>query len=216
MLFADTPPPRHGRRTKAAREPRPWHPASAGLAFSFCARCTGVAGWSVYWDRCEVTVHEALERVYSEHRQGLYTLALSIARDGSLAEEAVHEAFVRLCSRRLDARRLTAYVYQAVRNAAVDQVRRQSARRRLDGSIYNGWMPPGAADDPADDAGRVEQLAALRRAVDALGQADREAVVMRIYGQLSFPQIADVTGESVNTVASRYRRALAKLREQMQ
>ncbi len=152
-------------------------------------------------------MHEALERIYQDHRQGLYTLALAITRRPEGAEDAVHEAFARLCSRpaRPDGD-LVPYVYAAVRNAAIDQVRR--ARRRpmeRPASIYDG--PP----DPSEQVLAEETYRALRRAVEALDPADREVVVMRIYGGLGFRQIAEVLGRPLQTVASRYRRALARI-----
>ena len=56
----------------------------------------------------------------------------------------------------------------------------------------------------------------LRRAVDELPDDQREAVVLRIYGQLSFEQMAEAVGEPLPTVASRYRRALASRRMRME
>lgn len=70
-----------------------------------------------------------LEDIYRSNRQGLYTLALSVTRNPQSAEDAVHEAFTRLLKvekpKNVDWR---AYAYQAVRNAAIDQVRRASTR----------------------------------------------------------------------------------------
>src|SRR3954452_9099285 len=71
-----------------------------------------------------------LEDIYARHRQGLFTLALSITRCAARAEDAVHDAFVRLCRRRSVAAPLegtgaasqpdaVAYVFASVRNAAV-------------------------------------------------------------------------------------------------
>jgi RNA polymerase sigma-70 factor (ECF subfamily) len=111
------------------------------------------------------------------------------------------------------------YVFSAVRNAAIDQTRRAAARRRLESaSIFNGLAPPptslaageGTAD-PQAAAITAEQHERLRRAVDTLPQADRETVVMRIYGDLTFEQMAEALSEPLPTVASRYRRALERL-----
>jgi RNA polymerase sigma factor (sigma-70 family) len=85
-----------------------------------------------------------LRDLYARHRQGLFTLALSITRRRERAEDAVHEAFVKLCAprRRSDEEAgdpsadcadevmpcqpadPVAYVYRVVRFAAIDQVRR--------------------------------------------------------------------------------------------
>jgi RNA polymerase sigma-70 factor (ECF subfamily) len=110
------------------------------------------------------------------------------------------------------------YVFAAVRNAAIDQMRRTATRRwQESASIYDG-MPPAVGpatgrgqENPAAAAITAEQHARLRQAVDALPQPEREVVIMRVYGDLKFEQIAEALDEPLPTVASRYRRALDTL-----
>lgn len=159
-----------------------------------------------------------LEGVYRQHRQGLFTLALTITRDANSAEDAVQAAFERLF--RLSGAPpadLAAYAFTVVRNAARDEVRRGRTRSAAEGrlaawaSIYDGQAR--AAVSEVMDA---EVDANLRRAVDELPDDQREAIALRIYGQLSFEQMATVLGAPLPTVASRYRRALAALRSRME
>lgn len=149
-----------------------------------------------------------LQALYARHRQALFTLALSRTRCRGLAEDAVHEAFVRICrtglARVADA---DAYVFAAVRNAAIDQVRRARQAASLDQRAADSIFE--APDAPAL---RDEQARLVAAAVDALPDDQREAIVMRIYGGLSFAQIGQVTGEPLATVATRYRRGLGGLR----
>ena len=139
-------------------------------------------------------------------------------RSAAAAEDAVHIAFERMF--RMTGRPpldIVAYAFAAVRNAAKDEIRRRSARNAAEvrlvsrRSIYESESPPAATE-----AMNAEMAAALRQAVDELPDDQREAVVMRIYGQLSFAQMADVLGEPLQTIASRYRRALDALRNQME
>ena len=167
---------------------------------------------------------DELARVYEQHRQGLYTLALAITRRPSEAEDAVQEAFARLWAsgaRPADGGGMVPYVFAAVRNAALDQVRRRgrlASHERSDPfddrlasvSIFNG-MP----EDPATSASDAERHRLIRQAVDDLPEAEREAVVMKVYGGLTFDEIARIRGEPLPTVASRYRRALEKLGRMM-
>ena len=156
---------------------------------------------------------ETLERIYWDHRQGLYTLALAITRRPERAEDAVQDAFARLWTSGV---RLTGdpvpYVFAAVRNAAVDQMRRKNAAaRKLERvSIYD-CLPA----DPAAQAVSTEAHHLVRDAIDALPGAEREALVMKTYAGLTFDQIARALGEPLQTVASRYRRALARLARQL-
>jgi len=162
-------------------------------------------------------VPDALDSTYRRHKQGLYALALSITQDRAAAEDAVHEAFVRLCRTKVQPTGdLTAYVIRAVRNAAIDHQRRAARRGRTDhaaASLFNGRA--SAADGP-DAVGRAEQLDRLKQAVDRLPDAKRQVVVMKAFAGLTYQQMADVTGESINTLAARYRRALTSLRRAME
>ena len=162
--------------------------------------------------RSEGYVRSVLEQVYREHRQGLFTLALAIIRCPHRAEDAVQEAMARLWQSTDLPRDPVPYVFSAVRNAAIDQTRRAAVRHRLEStSIFNGLPAAGGPADPGTAAITAEQHERLRLAVDALPQAEREAIVMRIYAGLKFEQMAETLGEPLPTVASRYRRALEML-----
>jgi RNA polymerase sigma-70 factor (ECF subfamily) len=139
---------------------------------------------------------------------------LAITRDSARAEDAVHDAFARMLKRgRLpsgaEPTGLTAYAYAAVRNAAIDQLRRNHTARRHAASIYrDATVDDQTPDRFAEDAER-DRL--LHEAVDALPEPQRLAVVLHTHAGLTFAQIAEALGEPQATVASRYRRALEKI-----
>ena len=161
-------------------------------------------------------MRKLLETLYRQHRQGLYTLALSITRRAPAAEDAVQEAFTRLCRRTVppegDA---VAYVFAAVRNAALDQVRRGPREQSAEESIFD-TLAAAAGGSPDEAAMAAERDRVLRRAIDGLPEEQREVVVMRLFGALTFEQVAQVFGEPLSTVASRYRRALEQLRKEVE
>jgi len=158
----------------------------------------------------EGAVRETLEQVYRTHRQGLYTLALSITRCPNRAEDAVQDAFARLWQSDARPGDAVPYVFAAVRHAAIDLARRAAtAGRHEPASIFNGV--PRAPADPAATVIDAETHRRIRDAVESLPQAEREAVVLKVYGGLTFEQMADALGEPLPTVASRYRRALETL-----
>jgi RNA polymerase sigma-70 factor (ECF subfamily) len=68
-----------------------------------------------------------------------------------------------------------------------------------------------AADKPRDEPGPCGER--LQRALVALPLEQREVIMLKIDGELTFAQIAQVIGASMNTAASRYRYALEKLRK---
>jgi len=156
-------------------------------------------------------VHQRLETIYREHRQGLFTLALSITRCGQSAEDAVHDAFVRLWkSSARPGGDPVAYVFASVRNAALDVTRRQRATSELHESMFDSRRL-----DPAAQAAENEQAERLGQIVDRLPDRQRETVVMKLYGGLTFQQIADAVAEPLQTVASRYRRALERIQREV-
>jgi RNA polymerase sigma-70 factor (ECF subfamily) len=161
----------------------------------------------------------AIEDIYWRHRQGLYTLALGITRRPQEAEDAVQTAFERLwrTSRRWRCDP-TAYVFAAVRHAAIDQVRRRQVREAVPVSIFNGSGPGLRPGGPGPEASvlEAERDRLLREALEDLAQEDRETVILKTYADLTFDQMAQVLGEPLSTVASRYRRALEKLREKLE
>jgi len=157
-------------------------------------------------------VRRALEAIYRKHKQGLFTLALAVTGRADLAEDAVQEAFLHLwnSSRSARAGDLVGYVFAAVRNAAIDQLRKRPFAAEAPASIFDG-----SAVGPEAAADRAEQFRLACRAVEALPAEQREAVVLRIYAGLTFRQAAEALGEPLATVASRYRRALETIRAQL-
>jgi RNA polymerase sigma-70 factor (ECF subfamily) len=128
-----------------------------------------------------------------------------------LAEDAIQEAFARLWKlKSLPSGDKVAYVFAAVRNASIDQLRRQRRGDLRPQSIYDG------RNDPAADAQTSERRDLVRLAVDSLAGPQKEAVVMKIYGGLTFEQIAKLLDEPLATVASRYRRAMAAIQAQLE
>ena len=72
------------------------------------------------------------------------------------------------------------------------------------------------AFDPASAAIESERRQLVRHAVEALPIRQRQTVVLRLHAGLTFQQIADTFGEPLQTVASRYRRALKRLKETLE
>lgn len=148
---------------------------------------------------------DEVEMLYQETGRGLFAYARSILRDAATAEDAVHQVFLNLLSKPWDAlpREPRPYLFRAVRNACSNQRRseqRESSRRRN--------SPMFVASD-----GLGELADQLESALLDLPLEQREVVVLRIWGQLTLEAAAEVVGVSANTAASRYRYALAKLRD---
>lgn len=152
-----------------------------------------------------------LEELYCECAQQLFTCALVITGSPMQAEDAVHEAFCRLLRRDADATNVKAYVFRAVRNAALDQQRRRpSSGEPLPDKIFDPSPLPSAL---AEEAEFRQQVVELLRGLSA---DERETIVQHLYGQLTFQEIATVRQCPLGTVTSWYRRGLEKLHRELE
>ena len=130
------------------------------------------------------------------------------------AEDVVQNAFVRVFKADVpEAAQVLTYLYQATRWCALDQVR--SLGRRRDRETFSvaavetqTWF--------VSELVLTEREQEIQGAMQRLPEDQREVLVMKIWGELTFQQIGDVQGLSLNTVASRYRYALQALREKLQ
>ena len=148
------------------------------------------------------------------HGPPLLLLARQIVPARADAEDVVQEAFVRFWARRGRADDPVAYLYACVRSAALDWRRSGRRRGRREEMVAK---PEAPTEAPLFAAGleREERRAAIESALATLPESQREVLVMKVWAKLSFPQIGLALGVPPDTAASRYRYALAKLREQL-
>ena len=156
---------------------------------------------------------EAFAALYDRFAARLYRTALRTLGRPEDAEDTVQEVFMAVVrSRRKlhEVRDLSAYLFAALRRAA----RRRRARRAREPMASDLAMDVVAKEDrQRPDNPHRERLA---RALAALPVEQRETIALKIDGELTFAQIGQVMGVSVNTAASRYRYALEKLRVALQ
>ncbi|MFY9253451.1 MAG: sigma-70 family RNA polymerase sigma factor [Fuerstiella sp.] len=158
-----------------------------------------------------------MAETYRLYRQGLFSLALSITGCAQLAEDAVQTAFECLCRSEASPNgSVVSYVFAAVRNAATDVVRSNRRATKVRESIFNeAAHNKESLTTPVDGLLVRERDQLLRVAIDGLDDGDREVIVMKIYGELTFDEIGTVLGQPGKTVGTRYRRALSKLEEKL-
>jgi len=143
-------------------------------------------------------------RLYDEHGPALLAYACALLRDPSAAEDVLHQVFLNVIrGRAAVAQDVKPYLFRAVRNTALNHIRGQAREVELaDGGV---WL-----ESPD---GSTETALALQSALKTLPDEQREVMVLKIWGELTFEEAASVIGISPNTAASRYRYGLAKLKE---
>jgi RNA polymerase sigma-70 factor (ECF subfamily) len=171
----------------------------------------------------------AFEILVARHKRGLYNFLLRSVHDRSRSEEMLQEVFLRVIrakDRYQRTARFTTWIYTIARNLCVDESRRQKfrrtvpleAKRRGHGdeegqSILDVTEAKQVALDAESEAPKVRERVAA--AIEGLPDDQREVFMMRQFGGLSFKQIGEAVGAPENTVKSRMRYALEKLRNDL-
>jgi len=151
----------------------------------------------------------AVELMWDRYAGDLLAYLQAVLCSRHDAEDVLQTVFVRIVRKRhrlAKARRLDAYVYRIARNEAFRLIGRRKKGRAIE-AVNESWLiVPEEKPEPNDLA---EQLQA---ALTRLPQPQREVIVMKIYRQKTFLEISGLLGLSQNTVASRYRYGMKKLR----
>ena len=157
------------------------------------------------------------EAWYTAHAPALLLYARQWCRHRADAEDALQEGFVGFWRQRGQAQDAKAYLFRCVRNAALARARGDARRRQREAAVAgSGSSSDRVAANGLALAGERDEIdALLRDAVGRLPRAQREVVVLKVWGDLTFAQIAEVTSASRNTAASRYRYAVAALQKQL-
>ena len=150
-----------------------------------------------------------LEQGHRRHKRRLFTCALAITRCRELAEDAIQEAFCRLIRLEPKPRDLKVYVFRAVRNAALDQVR--AKRPRAVGDDESIFEVVATSDGVDDD----ELKNAIERALLGLPERERETIVQHVFGELTFREIARIRDVPRGTIASWYYKGLKTLESRL-
>ena len=149
---------------------------------------------------------------YEQLAPKLVLFARQWARAQADAEDIVQNAFVKFWRHQPDAGpEHYPLLYAAVRTCALDFLRSSDRRTRREN---DDRVPVLRADEPFFDTtlDQRDTADALEAALLRLPEPQREVLVLRIWGDLTFADIATTLGESINTIASRYRYAIEALR----
>jgi RNA polymerase sigma-70 factor (ECF subfamily) len=158
-----------------------------------------------------IVSHEDWKTCFAQLGPALLLFARRWTESRADAEDVVQEAFVRFWRRHhsLENRGL---LYATVRSAALDRLRSEQRRNRREALAsldQEAQCEPVFA--PEDES---QQL--LAAAVERLPNEQREVVILKIWNELTFAEIATALAISQNTAASRYRYALGSLRKILQ
>jgi RNA polymerase sigma-70 factor (ECF subfamily) len=153
---------------------------------------------------------QQVKTLYEQHGRVLLAYAVSLLPDRAASEDVLHQVFVKLLQGNIGIKGSPVrYLYRAIRNAAFNYRRNHSREVELD--TDSRWL-----ESPSGMPGMEAVGLALEEALRELPDEQREIIVLRVWGQMTFEEAAAALEISPNTAASRYRYALAKLKEQLQ
>lgn len=151
------------------------------------------------------------EQMWRRHADRLLLYASTVLSDRAAAEDVLQNVFVRLiASEPGDMDSEAGYLFRAVRNEALNLLRSRRLAARASSPLFEG-----VAEDPRESAEVAERGRQVEQVLLRLDPEEREAVVLKIWGDLSIPEAAVVAGVSEKTFEHRYYRGLAALKEKL-
>jgi len=155
---------------------------------------------------------DALRRIYEKYKDDLLGLAVTLLRDRSAAEDIVHDVFVsfaRACGTFRLSGTLKGYLSTCVANEARDRNRLRAGR---DAGLHSAQSPVLNSPGPAEYVMSCEESEKLQDLLARLPYEQCEVIVLHLHQGMRFREIAKALDVSINTVQSRYRYGLEKLR----
>lgn len=164
---------------------------------------------------------KAFDVLLSRYQGKIFNYILFIVRNQELAEDIFQETFVKAIVTMQQGRynadgKFGAWITRIAHNLVIDSFRQE----RNENTISNDETEVDLLNDVdlCDDNIEVQMvndqtLTDVRRLVDALPDSQREVVYMRYYQDLSFKEIAEIVGVSINTALGRMRYALLNMRK---
>ena len=156
-------------------------------------------------DRPRETARARAGRLYDELGAGLYRYAVMLLADAATADDAIQQVFAALLRHTGPIDNEAHYLRRAVRNECYSMLRSR-VRRKED--PVRPLLEPVASEGVT----QAERLA-LEGAIRQLPPEQREVIHLHAFEGWTFQEVATACGDSINTVASRYRYALARLRD---
>ena len=155
---------------------------------------------------------EALERLYNTAKAAVYSYSLSVLRNVQDAEDVLHDCFVNIFTAAAGYRphgKPMAWIITIAKNLCFARLRQHNRQEQLPDEDWSEML--------ADNAGLSnEDRLVLRECLGRLSEEENRIVVLHAVAGFKHREIASVTGMPLATVLSKYRRAIAKLRENLQ
>lgn len=164
--------------------------------------------------------NKAFDLLLSRNQEKLFTYILFVVRDREMANDMFQETFFKVVSRLQQGKyiangKFSAWLMRIAHNVIMDWYRQQRAQNIVDAPKENDLSNVGSTLLGSSREGELvnnQVMEDVRRMMSHLPASQREVVFMRFYQQMSFKEIAEATGVSINTALGRMRYAILNLR----
>ena len=164
--------------------------------------------------------NKAFNLLLSRNQEKLFTYILFVVRDREMANDMFQETFFKVVSRLQQGKyiangKFSAWLMRIAHNVIMDWYRQQRAQNIVDAPKENDLSNVGSTLLESSREGELvnnQVMEDVRRMMSHLPASQREVVFMRFYQQMSFKEIAEATGVSINTALGRMRYAILNLR----
>lgn len=181
---------------------------------------------------CDLTDEELIrlyqsgnDRAFTElvhrHKQRIFTTIMLLVKDRCLAEDLFQDVFIKIINafnegHYLDNSRFIAWAVRIAHNSCISHFRKKTAtfaliyRDEISNQIYQ------QVDSQEQHIITKETHASVHMLIDRLPEAQREALILRYYADLSFKEIAQIVNVGINTALGRVRYAVMNMRKMME
>ena len=164
--------------------------------------------------------NDAFDALLQRHQTRVYNCIYQMVRERSLAEDIFQETFVKAITtirqgRYTENGKFAAWINRIARNLVIDFFRQEKIEASVsaDDDIFDILNRKELSEDTVEDLIIDRQIRDdLRKLIRHLPKSQRQVLVMRYYRNLSFKEIAEATGVSINTALGRMRYAILNIR----
>ncbi len=150
------------------------------------------------------------------YRQRILSYLFKLCGNKDLTEDLFQETLIKIwrgLKNYKDQNKFSSWIFSIAHNTAMDKLRMNN--REKDIYEISDMEFPSSASDPYSELVGSETGEIISRAVDRLSLKQREVFLLRIHGGMTFKEISEITGESLNTVLSHMNYSVKKLRKML-
>ena len=164
---------------------------------------------------------EGIEKLINRHKSKVYTYIVLVVKNQQLAEDIFQDTFIKVIRSLIDGKykdngRFVSWVIRIAHNLIIDHFRKEKQINTLSNDDYEAdiFNSKKLSDQNIEDVLIKEQITSdIRKLIDELPEEQKQVILLRHYGGMSFKEIADQTDVSINTALGRMRYALINLRK---